>query len=231
MQPFAPSRHDTATNRECPGGLLTGASAGETAQHPEVAQRLKSQLETWAAELDPPGLATKAMSPVWEQYFDFYLDGKPVKPPVREPPRIQGWIARNSRMVQADGALHIVPARGTPGAPFLACANLDLAGPATARVVLQPKTGGEVGVSWRLEGQSDFVPGQTASATCSASESWQTLELEIPATRKIIHIRVQLPQGESRVRHIRLEGARGSGRQWRFDETSGARTEAPPPGN
>ncbi len=49
-------------------------------QNSEIAQKLRTQLETWAAQLQPPGLATKKMAGTWEDYYDFYLEGKPVTP-------------------------------------------------------------------------------------------------------------------------------------------------------
>ncbi len=47
------------------------------AEHPEIATLLREKLAAWAAEQRPPGLKTGPMAPVWESYFDFYLDGKP----------------------------------------------------------------------------------------------------------------------------------------------------------
>ncbi|MBD3676560.1 MAG: sulfatase-like hydrolase/transferase [Planctomycetaceae bacterium] len=48
--------------------------------HPEIADRLRERLRIWSRELDPPGLATGPMSATWNDYFDFYLDGKPAPP-------------------------------------------------------------------------------------------------------------------------------------------------------
>ena len=45
-------------------------------RHPDIASRLREKLSTWASQLDPPGLASGAMSPVADDYFDFYLEGK-----------------------------------------------------------------------------------------------------------------------------------------------------------
>lgn len=47
-------------------------------QHPEVAVRLRSKLADWSKQLDPPGLDAAGMSKAAENYFDFYLDGKPL---------------------------------------------------------------------------------------------------------------------------------------------------------
>ncbi len=45
--------------------------------HPETATRLREKLSAWSMELDPPGLTLTSMSPVADDYFDFYLEGKP----------------------------------------------------------------------------------------------------------------------------------------------------------
>ena len=46
-------------------------------QHPEIASRLRSKLADWATELKPPGLDAANLSKAAQNYFDFYLDGKP----------------------------------------------------------------------------------------------------------------------------------------------------------
>ena len=48
--------------------------------HPGIAQRLRTKLEAWASELQPPGINITPMALTWEQYFDFYLDGKDPRP-------------------------------------------------------------------------------------------------------------------------------------------------------
>ncbi len=48
-------------------------------QHPEIASRLRSKLVDWATELKPPGLDSANLSTAAKKYFDFYLDGKPLK--------------------------------------------------------------------------------------------------------------------------------------------------------
>ena len=50
----------------------------QVTSQPEVASRLRERLEAWTGELNPAGLSTGKMSERWNQYFDYYLDGKPV---------------------------------------------------------------------------------------------------------------------------------------------------------
>lgn len=50
------------------------------AKHPEIASRLRTKLSDWSQSLSPPGLATSAMAKTWNDYYDYYLDGKPASP-------------------------------------------------------------------------------------------------------------------------------------------------------
>jgi uncharacterized sulfatase len=188
---------------------------GETknllAEYPEVASRLKSQLEKWAADMQPPGLTTKGMSSVWENYFDHYLDGNTTTPPPAEPPTIKNWIARNSTANIQNGALHIVPGKGAKQRPFIACAGLSIPSPTKATITLRSEHGGEVGFAWRLKDQGDFVPGQSITTNLPASKEWQTIDLDIPGKDTIIHLRTLLPNGTSDIKQISL-----SKQSWNF---------------
>ena len=53
----------------------------QLAQQPEIAKRLRTKLEAWATELQPPGINLRPMAKTWEEYYDFYLDGKPAPEP------------------------------------------------------------------------------------------------------------------------------------------------------
>ncbi len=200
------------------------------AKHPEIADRLRAQLSTWAAELDPPGLAAKGMSETWEQYYDFYLDGKPA-PPLREkfrpgaskgnPPdtddRVGDWVLRNGTMAVKDGALRVTSKKKGGKPPFLACTRMKAQGPAKAIVSLRSSGGGKAGVSWRLDGQRDFASGQTSAVDLPASDVWRDVEIPLDTKERVIHIRLHLPAGETDIRTIRITDARGKvAREWDF---------------
>ncbi len=198
------------------------------AKHPEIAERLQIKLAQWAQELDPPGLETKQMAATWEQYFDFYLDGKPAPAPGAAGKRpkpgnaatVQGWIARNSTAAVNDGTLHITPNKAARQRPFIACANLNISGPAVATLELRSMTGGAAGFAWRTQGQRDFPPDQHVSLQIAASDSFQDIEAKIPAQGRIIHIRVLLPKGESSIRRISLTAAKAkTAKTWTFPKT------------
>ncbi len=199
------------------------------AEHPEIARRLQAKLAAWAEEQNPPGLETKQMSTTWEQYFDYYLDGKPA-PPVSGKSRgsqnagaLQGWIARNSTAAVKDGALLVNSQFEGKQRPFIACANLSVPGPATVTINLRSTTGGTTGLGWRTEGQRDFPPDQTMSVQLPPSDDWQKVNLLLPTEGQIIHLRVLLPKGETAIRQISLSDARGKGRkQWDFEGKTGA---------
>ena len=208
---------DLDADREEKHNLLAG--------HPEIAGKLRGKLARWAQQLSPPGLETKKMSVVWERYYDFYLDGKPAPPPgTGDSSTLQGWIARNSTAAVRDGALCVTPDKAAKRRPFIACAGLNVHGPALATLDLRSSSGGEAGFAWRIEGQRDFPAKQSVSVPVSASDQWQSLKAEIPAQGKIIHLRVLLPQGESSIRHIGLKSAKGkTGRVWSFAKVKALR--------
>ncbi len=195
-------------------------------EHPEIAQRLQAKLAKWAQEQNPPGLETKQMSTTWEQYFDYYLDGKPAPAPGaagrgNRDSTVQGWIARNSTAVVKDGALHVTPNKGARHRPFIACSTMSIPGPAMATLELRSTTGGAAGFAWRTEGQRDFPPGQAVSLRIPASDQWQDVKAEIPAEGRIIHVRVLLPDGESSIRRIGLTSTKGkAAKAWRFSRES-----------
>lgn len=193
------------------------------AQQPEVAERLRAKLAAWAGQQNPPGLETKRMSTTWEQYFDYYLDGKPAPPVTQAAGRggnagtMQGWTPRSSSAVLTDDALLITPDPGGKQRPFIACPGLDVPGPATATVSIRSPAGGSVGVAWRTEDQPVFPPGQNVSAPLSAADDWQDVTVEIPNKETIIHIRVLLPSKKTAIRRIELAGTSGKpAKQWIF---------------
>ncbi|MFN0076946.1 MAG: sulfatase-like hydrolase/transferase [Prosthecobacter sp.] len=58
-----------------------GEKHSQLEQQPELGKRLRTRLEAWAAELQPPGINLRPMAKTWEEYYDFYLDGKPAPEP------------------------------------------------------------------------------------------------------------------------------------------------------
>lgn len=175
------------------------------ATNPETANRLRAQLESWASELDPPGLATGEMSTTWEDYFDYYLEGKPAPEVGGKAPSkgdLQGWVVRNGDAEIENGTL-LVSASGKKE-PFLAKSGMKVNGPAKARLKLKSEKGGRLGVAWRLDGQKDFPAEQKTMVDVSGASDWQDLELAIPADQPIIHLRVLLPAGESGLGQVLL---------------------------
>jgi uncharacterized sulfatase len=198
------------------------------ANHPEIVERLQTKLVRWARELDPPGLETRQMSATWEQYFDFYLDGKPSPVPSAVEKRrksgradaLQGWIARNGTAAVKDGTLHITPDKAARQSPFIACAKLNIPGPAILTLELRSTTGGSAGFAWRIQGQRDFPPDQRVSLEIVATDDLQAIKAEVPAQGQIVHVRVLLPDGESSIRRIGLTGAKGeAAKTWHFSKT------------
>lgn len=196
------------------------ADPGETknllSANPEVANRLRSNLKAWAAELQPPGLVTNGMSEVWENYFDFYLEGKPA-PPLRTGTQdTQGWISRNSTMKIKGGALRVTPsAAAKKQRPFLAATGVSIEGEFTVTIHLSTAAAGQVGISWRTTNEKDFVQGNTVFKEVAVAPDFQIVQLDVPAKGKTIHLRLHLPNGIVDLKSIEAKNEK-SDEVWNF---------------
>ncbi len=177
--------------------------------HPDITKRLREKLTTWSSELDPPGLALGPMSPVWNDYFDHYLEGKTIAAPTEKPApsatAVKGWQARGGSVSDENGVIVFTPEKRGKGG-FLTRTRTNLAGPVPVRLEMKgsPGTGS---VSWRVEGDKDFLPANRVAFTLEASPDWQVFEFVLPAAKPIIHLRVQAPGGEARYRKLQFKSA------------------------
>ncbi len=187
--------------------------------YPDIAKRLRVKLAKWASELQPPGIETEQMPAVWEQYFDYYLDGKPAPKPrpnrVANRATIHGWIARNSTATIKAGSLQVRPAGKSR--PFIAIMGLNLPTRIAAVARLKTEQAGTAGFAWRQAGQERFPANQVVTFACRPSTDWQEHCVAIPATNKVIHIRMLLPAGGADVKSIELQDVDGKVlKTWRF---------------
>lgn len=182
-------------------------------QEPEIANRLRAKLAAWCEELNPPGLKTGDMSQTWNDYFDFYLEGKPA-PPLRkkserggEASKLQGWAVRNGTARIEDGGVLIEPAKpGRP--PFMARASFEAPGPARVKVQLLSEAGGKLGVAWRLDGQGDFMAESKTTVTVEGQAGWMEAEVPIEVEGKVIHLRLTPPRGAA-IRRVEVAPREG----------------------
>lgn len=192
------------------------------AKHPDIASRLRGKLKDWCAKLNPPGLALSPMAATWNDYFDHYLEGKPIASALGKKSRktdgadatnaaetsggTWGWIARNGTVTEKEGILVVTPEEGSKGkSPFLTRAQIKLAAPATARITLKPAGAGEASFVWRTSDEKDFLPANRVSFPLASTDDWQTHEIALPAKGRIIHLRLHLPGGITQVREIQLK--------------------------
>jgi len=199
-----------------------GEKRNLAAQHPAIADRLRARLTAWCDELDPPGLALGPMARTWNDYFDYYLEGKPVTGPPggkggRAAPEgsVQGWLCRNGTLAVRNGALVITA--DAKARAFIANAALDLPGPVAATLRLRAKQAGQGSLAWRTREQKDFLPANAVSFTWSASSDFQEVRADLPAEGRLIHLRI-IPAraGDLEIRSIELRGKNGKLQAWRF---------------
>lgn len=108
---------------------------------------------------------------------------------------MQNWVARNCTIAVRDGALHVDAAGGGRGVPFLTRNGLNVSGPLTLTVRVRAAKAGRLGLAWRTAEQPDFSPEQTAATDFPAGSDWRDVTLVVPASGKVIHVRLQFPGG------------------------------------
>ncbi len=189
--------YDLATDREEKHNLA--------AKHPEIATQLRAKLKTWADGLIPPGMALGPMASTWNDYFDHYLEGKTVAPRAETPEasEIHGWVARNGKLTAKDGLFILTPDKADKPT-FITKSKLKLAGPVAAKLTLKTTATGQGAIAWRTSDENDFLPPNRVVFSIKASNDWQTHELQIPATGRVIHVRVHLPACAAEFREIEL---------------------------
>lgn len=186
--------YDLSTDREEKHNLA--------AKHPEIATRLRARLKTWSEGLNPPGMALGPMAPVWNDYFDHYLEGKTIAASSEAPRKGEKpstWIARNGTLTEKDGIWTLTAEKAAKGT-FITRSGLKLRGPVAAKIVLKTAAAGPASVTWRMDGEKDFLPANRIPFQITAKDDWQTHEITIPATGRIIHVRVHLPAGGAELR-------------------------------
>lgn len=187
-----------------------GERTNLAAEYPQVASRLREQLRSWSEALQPPGMAAARMSPVWERYFDHYLDGKRVavesgaESTDAAPAASRGWLARGGTLRVADGVLHFDSDSQAENrqAGFIARAGVELPAGSRLRFVLQCSAGGRGQVAFRLAGESDFQKDRRVAFHVAPHPDWQTVELELPGSGNVIHLRVHPPGRDVRIRSL-----------------------------
>ena len=181
-----------------------------TSQEPGIAARLRAKLKTWADGLNPPGMALGPMAPTWNDYFDFYLEGKPAAKPVAktEPDTTatHGWIARNGTLTEKDGVFILTPENARKPA-FITRSQLKLAGPVAAKITLKTAATGQGAIAWRMSDDKDFLPANRVTFDLKATPDWQTHEVTLPANGRVIHVRVHVPPGSAEFRTLDFKPA------------------------
>ena len=175
-------------------------------QHPEIATRLRAKLTAWCAKLTPPGLALGPMAATWNDYFDFYLEGKPApKVGAKAEPdtaKTRGWMARGGSLIEKEGLLVLTPDKAAKGC-FITNSQLKARAPAALHLTLKTTAKGPAAIAWRADGVKDFLPANRIPFDLQSTADWQTHTLPIPATARIIHLRVHLP-GAAEIREIEV---------------------------
>ena len=215
-----------------------GETKDRLADHPAVAADLERKLRAWDATLPPPHLPRPA-HPQDNAFFDGHVlktapaPGKrpraeksaPVKAAATPGPSAeltQGWVGRSCTLAVKEGALRIFTEDGAAsGRGFLTHTGLSLAGPLRATVRLRAVRGGNLTLAWRTREQPDFTAENSTRGFVAASDEWQTIALDVPATGSVIHLRLHPPADALvEIAEIALRDSKGAPHVWNFAGTS-----------
>lgn len=184
-------------------------------KYPEVADRLRRALTTWSQELSPPGLATSGQSAVWNEYYDFYLEGKPAKPPAPVSQRerktnpestVGSWLVRGGTLDLTEGVMRLVPEGKNPA---LIRNGLQLSGPVTVKMTIKSPGDKPIRLDWRNQNEKTFLAENQISIPIEESSEWQTLSVEIPSVNDVVHVRFNLPAVSIQFKSLELSPSKG----------------------
>ena len=183
-------------------------------QHPEIANRLRSKLRQWTMQLQPPGLSTKPMSETWNDYFDFYLDGKPVttrqraKKGSKASVPAKGWIARNASVEVVGDSLRMVSSKDVSETSakraFLVRSGFVVKGPTQAILTIKSGKASKGRIAWRTRQAKDFSNDKAVSFDIPATREFQPISIPIPESEQIIHIRLYVPADDAFLQSMTL---------------------------
>ncbi len=198
-----------------------GETKNRLTEFPEVVAELDRKLMAWNATLPPPGLPRDIVDQD-QMFYDAHVNKTGVVASKRGSRKGRAesspaWVARNATAAVKDGALQVTPESKGRAKPFVAFTGLKVTGPARVTIALKNEKAGRLGVSWRLDGQGDFLADQAAGIGVESSKDYHNAVLEIPATGSIIHLRVLLPDGVCDLRRIEIQGQASSGKVWTFE--------------
>jgi hypothetical protein len=147
------------------------------------------------------------MAATWNDYFDFYLEGKPApKPAAKSEPdtaATRGWLARGGSLTAKGDVLVLTPDKQSKGC-FITRSQINLRPPASIHLTLKTTATGPAAIAWRNDGDKDFLPANRLPLQLQSTPDWQTHTLDLPTSARIIHVRVHLP-GVAEIREIELK--------------------------
>jgi hypothetical protein len=113
------------------------------------------------------------------------------------------------------------------GRAFIAHTGLDLVSPVDLTMRLRSRAGARSSISWRTQGQTDFMPGQGAEIAWTPGDSWEDVSVVLASAEPIIHLRITPEAGSREVefQFIELRDKNGRSQSWRFYPLNPAPTQ------
>lgn len=175
-------------------------------EHPDKVAELEGRIGRFIADT---GAAAPIPNPAWKEPV--------VSSSVPVSADAGGLVPKQCEVELAGGVLRVT---ATGPRPFLGTVQAKFAGPLRIGLEVRADEGGKGRIQWRTEKQEAFPEeGQVMDYTLSGGAEWESVRLDLPVEGRAGTIRLYLPArqgGSVEIRSIRIEGAEGKSKEWRF---------------
>lgn len=192
----------------------------QLSSHPEIVSRLETRLKAWSDSLQPPGLPSEVV-PQDARFFNEHhlasIDEEALKP--KRGKKDTGWICRNGTITIKEGVMTVTQDSAARAPAFLANSSLAVQGPVRMTLKLRAAKACKGAVSWRREGDNDFVAGQEADFAIAEGGEMQTITVQLPVDKKVIHTRLRFPRDAApEIALIEFAGTSGKPVRWDYSQ-------------
>jgi arylsulfatase A-like enzyme len=215
-----------------------GESNNLAAEHPETVERLDALIDAFIAEADVvvptanPNFdpAQFDASKIGVQAGGLKMPGGAKKPGEPGPvtsvkdPALQGWIARNAKIISDSKRIMI---QGSGRHSFLATNQVSSEG--ETEVTLQIRGAGKGRIQWRTNDQEEFPKNQFQEFAVEGSD-WTKVTVPLPVEGTLVQLRVFPPNSKKAIGLAWIEvasKASGKKQRWDFGSEEGATPAEP----
>ncbi|MEM7560814.1 MAG: hypothetical protein AAF394_16955, partial [Planctomycetota bacterium] len=121
--------------------------------------------------------------------------------------KVGSWLVRGGEIDLSEGIVKITP--NSKNGPSLIRNGMQLSGPATVNMTIKSTADKPIKLHWRLENEKSFASKNQLAIPVEKTTQWQTLSVEIPSSKEVIHVRFNLPAASIQFKSLELSPSQG----------------------